>query len=118
MTLSIAIAWISPEFGRLRPGTGGIDVGPLVETGAVAFKLSQFGTEPRRFPRIPDDQFLEVLAAIREHASVACVHAEKEKIHAIGVRRHLATTLSWISRERPVTVTGWVADAITQAARS
>ncbi len=41
-----------------------------------------------------------------------------EEIHAIGARRHLATTLSWISRERPVTVTGWVADAITQAARS
>ena len=66
--------------GTVRPGTGGIDVGPLVEAGAVGFKLSLFGTDPRRFPRIPDDQLLEVLAAIREHASVACVHAENEEI--------------------------------------
>jgi len=66
--------------GTVRPGTGGIDVGPLVEAGAVGFKLSLFGTDPHRFPRIPDDQFLEVLAAIREHGSVACVHAENEEI--------------------------------------
>ena len=66
--------------GTVRPGTGGTDVGPLVEAGAVGFKLSLFGTDPHRFPRIPDDQFLEVLAAIREHGSVACVHAENEEI--------------------------------------
>jgi len=59
--------------GTVRPGTGGVDVGPLVEAGAVGFKLSLFGTDPHRFPRIPDDQFLEVLAAIHEHGSVrAC----------------------------------------------
>ena len=44
------------------------DVGPLVDAGAVGFKLSLFGTDPQRFPRIPDDQLLEVLAAIGEHA--------------------------------------------------
>ncbi|MGD0982618.1 MAG: amidohydrolase family protein [Acidimicrobiales bacterium] len=66
--------------GTVRPGTGGVDVGPLVEAGAVGFKLSLFGTDPHRFPRIPDDQFLEVLAAIHEHGSVACVHAENEEI--------------------------------------
>jgi allantoinase len=66
--------------GTVRPGTAGIDVGPLVEAGAVGFKLSLFGTDPHRFPRIPDDQFLEVLDAIREHESVACVHAENEEI--------------------------------------
>jgi len=41
-----------------------------------------------------------------------------EEISAIGARRHLGTTLSWISRERPVTVTDWVAAAIGEAARS
>jgi allantoinase len=64
----------------VRPGSGDADVGPLVDAGAVGFKLSLFGTDPRRFPRIPDDQFLEVLAAIRDHGSVACVHAENEEI--------------------------------------
>ncbi len=66
--------------GTVRPGTGAVDVGPLVDAGAVGFKLSLFGTDPHRFPRIPDDQFLEVLAAIRENGSVACVHAENEEI--------------------------------------
>jgi allantoinase len=66
--------------GTVRPGTGALEVAPLVEAGAVGFKLSLFGTDPQRFPRIPDDQFLEVLAAIREHGSVACVHAENEEI--------------------------------------
>jgi len=66
--------------GTVRPGSAGSDVGPLVEAGAVGFKLSLFGTDARRFPRIPDDQFLEVLAAIGEHASLACVHAENEEI--------------------------------------
>jgi len=66
--------------GTVRPGSGGRDVGPLVEAGAVGFKLSLFGTDPSRFPRIPDDQLLEVLDAIREHSSVACVHAENEEI--------------------------------------
>ena len=41
-----------------------------------------------------------------------------EELSAIGARRHLATTLSWISRAHPVTVTDWVADAIGKAARS
>ena len=66
--------------GTVSPGSGAVEVGALVEAGAVGFKLSLFGTDPRRFPRIPDDQFLEVLAAIGEHGSVACVHAENEEI--------------------------------------
>jgi len=41
-----------------------------------------------------------------------------DEIEAIGARRHLGTTLSWISREPPVTVTAWVAAAIDAAARS
>ena len=66
--------------GTVRPGSGGREVGPLVAAGAVGFKLSLFGTDPQRFPRIPDDQFLEVLAAIGQEGSVACVHAENEEI--------------------------------------
>ncbi len=66
--------------GTVRPGTGAEDVAPLVAAGAVGFKLSLFCTDARRFPRIHDGQFLEVLEAIRESGSVACVHAENEEI--------------------------------------
>ncbi len=66
--------------GTVRPGTGAADVAPLVEAGVVGFKLSLFCTDARRFPRIHDEQFLEVLAAIRDCGSIACVHAENEEI--------------------------------------
>jgi allantoinase len=64
----------------VRPGSGAADVARLVEAGAAGFKLSLFCTDPRRFPRIGDLQFLEVLAAIREAGSLALVHAENEEI--------------------------------------
>jgi allantoinase len=64
----------------VRPGTGANEVQPLVESGAVGFKLSMFCTDPVRFPRIPDVQFIEILAAIAEANSLACVHAENEEI--------------------------------------
>lgn len=41
--------------------------------------------------------------------------AEAE-VAAIGAHRHLATSVRWISREPPVAVTGWVADAASRAA--
>jgi allantoinase len=66
--------------GTVRPGTGGVDVAPLVEAGAAGFKVSLFCTDARRFPRVYDGQFIEVLEAIREAGSIACVHAENEEI--------------------------------------
>ena len=35
-----------------------------MEAGACAFKLSTFDTDPRRFPRVPDDQLLAAFQAI------------------------------------------------------
>ncbi|MGA3214511.1 MAG: hydantoinase/carbamoylase family amidase [Acidimicrobiales bacterium] len=40
------------------------------------------------------------------------------ELGTIGARRHLETTLSWLSRQAPVPVTGWVASAIAEAARA
>lgn len=64
----------------IAPGTGADDVAPLVEAGAVGFKLSLFCTDAVRFPRIPDVQFMEILEAVGVADSVACVHAENEEI--------------------------------------
>jgi N-carbamoyl-L-amino-acid hydrolase len=41
-----------------------------------------------------------------------------EELDGIGARRRLGTSLGWVSRVPPVPVTGWVATAIEQAARS
>jgi len=64
----------------VRPAGGAPDVRALVEHGACGFKLSLFDTDARRFPRIPDDQLLEVLAAISAADSLACFHAENDEI--------------------------------------
>lgn len=66
--------------GTVRPQSGALDVAPLVEAGVAGFKLSLFCTDARRFPRIPDPQFIDVLEAVREAGSIACVHAENEEI--------------------------------------
>ncbi len=42
----------------------------------------------------------------------------EEEVTAIGARRNLSTSLRWISRERPVRATGWVADTVAGAAAS
>ncbi len=64
----------------VRPRGGAPDVSALVANGACGFKLSLFDTDARRFPRIPDDQLLEVLAAISAADSLACFHAENDEI--------------------------------------
>jgi len=55
--------------------------------------------------RSDDERWLEVFAR----------RAEEELVD-IGTRRHLQTSLDWISREQPVVVTDWVAAAIGEAA--
>jgi allantoinase len=62
-------------------------VADLVEAGACAFKLSTFDTDPRRFPRVPDDQLLAAFEEISRAGGLAGVHAENDEI----VRARIAT---------------------------
>jgi allantoinase len=63
------------------PPTGPLDaVAELAEAGACAFKLSTFDTDPRRFPRVPDDQLLAAFHAIARSGCLAGVHAENDEI--------------------------------------
>src|SRR5919199_1024876 len=56
------------------------DVQALVDAGACAFKLSTYDTDPRRFPRIPDDRLLASFAAIAAAGGLAGVHSENDEI--------------------------------------
>ena len=76
----------------VRPQGGASDVGALVSHGACGFKLSLFDTDSRRFPRIPDDQLLDVLAAISAADSLACFHAENDEIIKPLIERLRAET--------------------------
>jgi len=71
---------MSPCWAPCDPDQVASTSAPSSRREAVGFKLSLFGTDAIASPRIPDDQFLEVLSAIGEHGSVACVHAENEEI--------------------------------------
>ena len=62
-------------------------VAELVAAGACAFKLSTFDTDPRRFPRVPDDQLLAAFEAIARHGGLAGVHAENDEIVRAGIER-------------------------------
>jgi allantoinase len=62
-------------------------VAELVEAGACAFKLSTFDTDPRRFPRVPDDQMLAAFDAIAHSGGLAGVHAENDEIVRAGIER-------------------------------
>ena len=55
-------------------------VAELVQAGACAFKLSTFDTDPRRFPRVPDDQLLDAFEAIARAGGLAGVHSENDEI--------------------------------------
>ncbi len=68
------------------PPLGPVDqVAELVGAGAAAFKLSTFETDPRRFPRIPDDQLLAAFGAIAAAGGMAGVHAENDEIVRAGI---------------------------------
>ena len=74
-------AWIDVALlGTVKPQGGAADVAGLVDAGVVGFKLSLFHTDPDRFPRLPDDQLLDVFTEIARADSTACVHAENDEI--------------------------------------
>jgi len=56
------------------------NVAPLVEKGAVGFKLSLSEADPVRFPRIEDDVLYEALQEIGAHGLPVGFHAENDPI--------------------------------------
>jgi len=72
-------------------------VADLVEAGACAFKLSTFDTDPRRFPRVPDDQLLAAFEAIARTGGLAGVHSENDEI----VRARIAALRAEGRRDAP-----------------
>ncbi len=98
------------------PVGGAAAVADLVAAGACGFKLSLFDTDALRFPRIPDVELLEVLAAIAAADSVACFHAENDEIIKPLIARSLAsgrtTPMDHVASRPPVSET----EAVLKAA--
>jgi allantoinase len=67
-------------YATVDPTDGPARIGDLVAAGATAFKFSTFGTDPRRFPRIPPQLLYRCFAALAPHGLMAGVHNENDEM--------------------------------------
>jgi allantoinase len=89
-------------YGTIDPQEGAARIVEQVEAGVAAFKFSTFGTDPKRFPRIPPALLEECFAAIAPTGLTAGVHNEDdeavraaiEKVKALGITDYRAHGLS------------------------
>jgi len=66
-------------YGTIDPEEGARRIPEMVEAGVAAFKFSTFGTDPKRFPRIPPQLLAECFAAIAPTGLTAGVHNEDDE---------------------------------------
>lgn len=73
-------------YGTVDPEEGPARIREMVEAGVAAFKFSTFGTDPKRFPRIPPALLDACFAAIAPTGLAAGVHNEDDE----AVRTYMA----------------------------
>ena len=66
-------------YGTIDPEDGPARIAEQVEAGVAAFKFSTFGTDPKRFPRIPPHLLCAAFAAIAPTGLSAGVHNENHE---------------------------------------
>ncbi|PDS80633.1 amidohydrolase family protein [Rhizobium sp. L43] len=66
-------------YGTIDPDEGPARIREMVEAGVAAFKFSTFGTDPKRFPRIPPALLDACFAAIAPTGLTAGVHNEDDE---------------------------------------
>ena len=89
-------------YGTVDPEEGPVRIGEMVEAGVAAFKFSTFGTDPKRFPRIPAALLEDCFRAIAPTGLTAGVHNEDDeavraaiaKVKAAGITDYRAHGLS------------------------
>ncbi|MCA0340307.1 MAG: allantoinase, partial [Proteobacteria bacterium] len=89
-------------YGTVDPEEGPARIAEMVEAGVAAFKFSTFGTDPKRFPRIPAALLEDCFRAIAPTGLTAGVHNEDDeavraaiaKVKAMGITDYRAHGLS------------------------
>ncbi|MDR3470584.1 MAG: amidohydrolase family protein [Devosia sp.] len=66
-------------YGTIDPEEGASRIAEMAAAGVAAFKFSTFGTDPKRFPRIPPQLLAECFAAIAPTGLAAGVHNEDDE---------------------------------------
>lgn len=83
-------------FGTIDPEDGASRIAEMVAAGVASFKFSTFGTDPKRFPRIPPALLHDVFAAIAPTGLAAGVHNENhEAVDAYMARVRAAGITDW-----------------------
>ncbi|MGI2032820.1 dihydroorotase [Rhizobium panacihumi] len=74
-------------YGTIDPQEGPVRIAEMVQAGVAAFKFSTFGTDPKRFPRIPPALLDACFEAIAPTGLTAGVHNEDDE----AVQAYLST---------------------------
>lgn len=105
--------------GTAEPGGGWRRIDELRSGGAAGLKVSLFDTDPQRFPRISDDELVEVFTAAAANELTVCVHAENNEIIKSLIARlrpHGDDPLMHVRSRPPVAETLGVVTALEVAA--
>ncbi len=92
-------------YGTVAPDQGVDEMERLGEAGVAAFKLSSFESHPVRFPRIPHDRVLEILAASVPLDLPVGLHNEDQEIvraRVAALRASGRDTPEWHAPSRPI----------------
>ncbi|MDO3433357.1 amidohydrolase family protein [Rhizobium sp. CBN3] len=92
-------------YGTIDPQEGPARIREMVEAGVAAFKFSTFGTDPKRFPRIPPALLDVCFAAIAPTGLTAGVHNEDDE----AVR-------SYMEQVKASGITDWRAHGLSRPA--
>ncbi len=92
-------------YATVAPGQGTAALASLAAAGIVAIKLSSFESHPVRFPRVPANDVLDVLAAAAALRLPVGLHNEDQEIveaTVAGLRKAGHTAPEWHAPSRPV----------------
>lgn len=67
-------------YGTFRPEGHLDEIARLAEAGACGFKVSVYGVDPERFPRIPDNQLVDAFREIAQTNLPVAAHQENQEI--------------------------------------
>jgi allantoinase len=74
-------------YGTIDPEEGAARIAEQAKAGVAAFKFSTFGTDPKRFPRIPPPLLAECFAEIARTGLTAGVHNENDEYVRSAMRK-------------------------------
>lgn len=67
-------------WGTISKKEGTPDLKPLIEAGAMSFKMSTFETDEYRFPRIPNDEIIRAMKTLANTGILTAFHSEDDEI--------------------------------------